>query len=80
MTVFSPEDLAVVQGGPSHRRDLLDDALRLLDHKAAATLEEVDRILRQRSALLRQALKARDPSKLTDDCPVCGRRMEPLGS
>ncbi|HVX20812.1 MAG TPA: DNA replication and repair protein RecF [Acidimicrobiales bacterium] len=55
VTVFSPEDLAVVQGGPARRRDLLDDALRLLDHRTAATLDEVDRVLRQRAALLRQA-------------------------
>ena len=55
VTVFSPEDLAVVQGGPVWRRDLLDDALRLLDHRTAATLDEVDRVLRQRAALLRQA-------------------------
>ncbi|HEX4083156.1 MAG TPA: DNA replication and repair protein RecF, partial [Acidimicrobiales bacterium] len=55
VTVFSPEDLAVVQGGPVHRRDLVDDALRLLDRAAAGALDDVDRILRQRAALLRQA-------------------------
>ncbi|HEY5244917.1 MAG TPA: DNA replication and repair protein RecF, partial [Acidimicrobiales bacterium] len=55
VTVFSPEDLAVVQGGPVHRRDLVDDALRLLDRTAAGALDDVDRILRQRTALLRQA-------------------------
>ena len=55
VTVFSPEDLSLVQGGPSFRRDLLDDALRLLDQRAASTLDQVDRVLRQRAALLRQA-------------------------
>jgi len=55
VTVFSPEDLGIVQGTPSRRRDLLDDALRLLDPKASALLEEVERVLRQRGALLRQA-------------------------
>jgi len=55
VTVFSPEDLGVVQGSPGRRRDLLDDALRILDPKAAAVLDEVDRVLRQRGALLRQA-------------------------
>jgi DNA replication and repair protein RecF len=55
VTVFSPADLAVVQGGPVRRRDLLDDALRLLDPTAAARIDEVERVLRQRAALLRQA-------------------------
>ncbi|MGH9110240.1 MAG: DNA replication/repair protein RecF [Acidimicrobiales bacterium] len=55
VTVFSPADLDLVQGGPAGRRDLLDDALRLVDPRVAPSLEELDRILRQRAALLRQA-------------------------
>jgi DNA replication and repair protein RecF len=55
VTIFSPEDLGIVQGGPARRRDLLDDALRMLDPKAGAVLDEVERVLRQRAALLRQA-------------------------
>ncbi len=55
VTVFSPEDLTVVQGPPARRRDLLDGAIRLLDHRAAADLDVLDRVLRQRAALLRQA-------------------------
>ena len=55
VTVFSPEDLGVIQGGPARRRELLDDALRLLDPAAASLLDEVERVLRQRAALLRQA-------------------------
>ena len=55
VTVFSPDDLAIVQGGPVRRRDLVDDALRLLDPRSAAHLDQVERVLRQRGALLRQA-------------------------
>ena len=55
VTVFSPEDLVVVQGGPAARRALLDDALCSLDRRAATAIEETDRALRQRGALLRQA-------------------------
>ncbi|HEX3794666.1 MAG TPA: DNA replication and repair protein RecF [Acidimicrobiales bacterium] len=54
-TIFSPEDLALVSGGPSLRRDLLDDALSLIDTEGARAADEVDRVLRQRAALLRQA-------------------------
>ncbi len=55
VTVFSPDDLGVVQGPPARRRELLDAALRLIDHRAAADLDAMDRVLRQRAALLRQA-------------------------
>jgi DNA replication and repair protein RecF len=55
VTVFSPDDLAVVQGGPAARRGLLDDALASLDRRAATAVEDTDRALRQRGALLRQA-------------------------
>ena len=54
-TIFSPEDLAIVGGGPKGRRDLLDDALALLDPEGARAADEVERVLRQRAALLRQA-------------------------
>ncbi len=55
VTVFSPADLEVVQGPPARRRELVDAALRLVDRRAAADLDELDRVLRQRAALLRQA-------------------------
>ena len=54
-TVFSPEDLTIVSGGPRARRDLLDDALALLDPEGARAADETDRVLRQRAALLRQS-------------------------
>ena len=54
-TVFSPEDLVIVNGGPKGRRDLLDDALALLDPEGARAADETDRVLRQRAALLRQS-------------------------
>ena len=54
-TIFSPEDLAIISGGPKGRRDLLDDALALLDSEGARAADETDRVLRQRAALLRQS-------------------------
>ena len=54
-TIFSPEDLTIVSGGPGVRRALLDDALSVLDPEGARAAEETERILRQRAALLRQA-------------------------
>jgi DNA replication and repair protein RecF len=55
VTVFSPNDLDLVQGPPARRRDLFDAVLRLTDPRAGSDLDATDRILRQRAALLRQA-------------------------
>jgi DNA replication and repair protein RecF len=55
VTTFCPDDLGVVRGPPAGRRELLDDALVLLEPGAGAVVEEVERCLRQRNALLRRA-------------------------
>lgn len=54
VSVFSPDDLALVKGGASERRRLLDDALVTLAVKNDALRLEFDRALRQRNALLKQ--------------------------
>ena len=55
VTVFSPEDIGVVRAGPADRRRFLDETLAVVDPKAARSAEEADKVLRQRSALLRTA-------------------------
>ena len=54
VTVFSPDDLALVKGGPADRRRFMDDALVALATKYDGMRLELDRILRQRNNLLRQ--------------------------
>jgi DNA replication and repair protein RecF len=54
VSVFSPEDLQIVQGGPAARRDLLDAALVALHPRNDALRSDLERVLRQRAALLRQ--------------------------
>ena len=54
VTVFSPDDLTLVKGGPSDRRRFLDDTLVALAVKYDAARLELDRIVRQRNTLLRQ--------------------------
>jgi DNA replication and repair protein RecF len=66
VTVFSPDDLELVKGGPAERRRLLDDALVSLHPRNDALQTEVDKILRQRNALLKQAAGQR-PERLADD-------------
>ena len=78
VTTFCPDDLAVVQGGPSGRRELLDDALSLLDPRAGALLENVDKTLRQRNALLKQA-GGRLSDEIAATLDVWDERMTTVG-
>ena len=55
VSVFSPDDLALVKGGPAERRRYLDDTLVAAQPRLDAVRTEVSRILRQRNALLHQA-------------------------
>jgi DNA replication and repair protein RecF len=54
-TVFTPDDLEIVKGGPSERRRYLDDVLVALAARNDALRGEVDKVLKQRNALLKQA-------------------------
>jgi DNA replication and repair protein RecF len=55
VTVFSPDDLALVKGGPGERRALLDETLVSLHPRHDQARSDLDRVLRQRGALLKQA-------------------------
>lgn len=55
VTVFSPDDLVLVKGGPAERRRFLDDVLVARSARYDTLRGDVDRVLRQRNALLRQA-------------------------
>lgn len=55
VSVFAPEDLALVKEGPAERRRYLDDTLVGVHPRYDAVRSDVDRILRQRNALLKQA-------------------------
>jgi DNA replication and repair protein RecF len=55
VTVFSPDDLVLVKGGPADRRRFCDDTLVALAVKYDAARLELDRIVRQRNTLLKQA-------------------------
>lgn len=55
VSVFSPDDLELVKGAPAERRHFVDDTVVGLAVKNDALRLELDRILRQRNTLLRQA-------------------------
>lgn len=54
-TVFAPTDLQLVYEGPAARRDMIDDALASLSRHNDVLCAEVERIVRQRNTLLKQA-------------------------
>lgn len=55
VSVFSPDDLALVKGGPAERRRFMDDTLVTLALKYDALRLELDRVVKQRNTLLKQA-------------------------
>lgn len=65
VSVFAPDDLVIVKGGPSDRRRFLDDTLVALRTSYDATRLELDRVVRQRNTLLKQA-----GGRLTDEIAV----------
>ncbi len=55
VTLFSPDDLVLVKGGPAERRSWLDEAAVGLDPQTDGVRGDVERILKQRNALLKQS-------------------------
>jgi len=55
VTVFAPDDLVIVKGGPGERRRFLDETLVAMHPRNDALIGDVDKVLRQRNALLKQA-------------------------
>jgi DNA replication and repair protein RecF len=57
--LFAPEDLALVRGDPSERRRYLDELATTRRPQVAAVRADYDKVLRQRTALLKTASGAR---------------------
>jgi DNA replication and repair protein RecF len=67
VVIFAPEDLAIVKGDPADRRRFLDDLATTRWPRIAAIRAEYDRVLRQRSALLKSLSGQR---RLSDEAEV----------
>jgi DNA replication and repair protein RecF len=61
VSVFAPDDLSLVKGGPAERRRYLDDLLVAVNPRHDALRTDLDRILRQRNTLLKQSAGRRSP-------------------
>lgn len=57
--LFAPEDLALVRGDPGERRRYLDELATTRRPRLAAVRADYDRVVRQRTALLKSAAGAR---------------------
>ncbi len=57
--LFAPEDLALVRGDPGDRRRYLDDLATVRRPRVAGIRADYDKVLRQRTALLKSASGAR---------------------
>ncbi len=55
VTVFAPDDLALIKDGPAVRRDFLDELMVALDPRNDLLLTDLSRTLKQRNTLLKQA-------------------------
>lgn len=60
VSVFAPDDLQLVKGGPSERRGYLDDLLVSITPRYDAARADFERVLKQRNALLKSGARGPD--------------------
>ena len=77
-TLFTPDDLVLVKGPPSGRRDFIDEVLLAAHPRLAADRAGLDRVLRHRNALLRQ-LGGRMGSEAAATLDVWDDRLAQIG-
>lgn len=78
--LFAPEDLALVRGDPGGRRRYLDQLLVQLTPRLAGALADYDRVLRQRTTLLKSVRAARVAESQLSTLEVWNERLAALGS
>lgn len=81
--VFSPEDLALVKGDPSERRRFLDDLLVVRTPRLAGVRADYDRVLKQRSSLLKSVRATRGstpPGSVPDTLAVWDDHLARVGA
>lgn len=77
-TVFAPDDLQLVKGGPAGRRDYLDDLLVAISPRYDAARGDYERVLKQRNALLKGGARGDDGLSTLDvfDLQLAGAGAE----
>ncbi|MBS4728109.1 DNA replication/repair protein RecF [Mycobacterium sp. SM1] len=79
--LFAPEDLALVRGEPVERRRYLDELITARRPAMAAVRADYEKVLRQRTALLKTLSVARQPdAAMLDTLDVWDARLAALGA
>jgi DNA replication and repair protein RecF len=78
VSVFAPDDLELVKSGPGIRRNYLDDTLVALNPSMHQSLSDLERVLRQRNTLLRQA-RGRLTTEIETTLDVWDTQLAQLG-
>lgn len=78
VSVFSPDDLDLIKGGPAGRRAFCDDTLVALSVDNHQLQADYERVLRQRNTLLRQA-KGRLSDDIATTLDVWDEQLSGLG-
>jgi DNA replication and repair protein RecF len=78
VSVFSPDDLALIKEGPAGRRRFLDDTLVALHRRCDQLRHDLERVLRQRNVLLKQAA-GRASAEVLSTLDVWDARLAQLG-
>ena len=78
VVVFSPEDLDLVRRDPSDRRRFMNMAMSLQKPRMAGVRSDYERVLKQKSALLKSAKQVKNPDMTTLD--IWDDQLVALGS
>lgn len=78
--LFAPEDLALVRGDPADRRRYLDDLATVRRPAIAGVRADYDKVLRQRTALLKSLSGARHRGGAVDTLDVWDGRLAEHGA
>ena len=80
VVVFAPEDLSLLRGEPGLRRRFLDESVVARQPAFAATLADYERVVKQRTALLKSARSSGNHTAINETLEVWDARLIDLGT